>query len=347
MSAEVVDSQCTNGSITSPGMPPDGEDLLDPANEAMLPAWGLPCKPTGRRAVKLWRRMLDGARVKPAQYECDPFKEVPQPQRPDADALAFGIKVRLLASRTQNSRNWSGAWILPRNGRRFVAVWGAWTVPEVQQQPDGDAKPPVANGLDAARCSHWIGIGGHRRHSKSLPQVGTMAAVGGDGTARYYAWYQWWEPTGSYGPLRITNLELNAGDRVIAAVTVKGHDKVRLHISNGSTRELRSIEWQANAGVAPVDVDGKSAEWVVEQPSWLDLDKKAHLFPLPRFDSLRFDGCHAEAAPAIGAVAEARDLTGARLVRMVARGEGVQGSRFLAIPRKRGPDTLDVAIQRP
>ena len=345
MSTRVVDGRCLNGSITSPGMPPDGEDLLSPDNETILPAWGLPRKPTGGCVVELWRRMLDGAHIEPAQYECDPFEEVPRPQHPDAAPSAFITEVRLPPSQTQNSRNWSGAWILPRGGRRFVAVWGAWTIPEVQQPKD--AGLPVADGLDAARCSHWIGIGGHRRHSRSLPQVGTMAAVGGDGTARYYAWYQWWEPTRSYGPLRITNLELNAGDRIIAAVTVEAHDRVRLHIRNEGTRELRSIEWQANAMAAPVDADGKSAEWVVEQPSWLDLNKKAHLFPLPRFTSLRFDCCHAEAAQAVGEACESRDLTGARLVRMVARSEGVQGSRFLAIPRKQGLDTLDVAIQGP
>lgn len=352
MSPEVVDDGCMNGSITSPGMPPDGKDPSDPANEAMLPAWGLPHRPTGDCAIELWRQMLSGARIEPAQYECDLFRETPRPQDSVSIRPMFTTAVRRLASRTQNSRNWSGAWILPRGGHRFVAVWGAWTVPEIQQQESDEVGPPVARGLDAARCSQWIGIGGHRRHSKSLPQVGTMAAVSGDGTARYYAWFQWWEPTLSYGPLRITNLDVSAGDRIIAAVTAEAHDKVRLHIRNQGTRtqgarELRSIEWQANSAVAPVDVDGKSAEWVVEQPSWLDLNANPHLFRLPRFASLRFDCCQAEAAAAVGAPALARDLTGARLVRMVGPRKGAPGSRFLAVPEKQGPGVLDVAIREP
>lgn len=341
------DDRCLGGSITSPGEPPDGKDPLDPANEAMLPAWGLPRKPLGDCARELWRRMLEGASIEPARYVCDPYQQVPPPSPPDTQAF-LRIGAPRQASRAQRSRNWSGAWILPREGRRFVAVWGSWMVPRTLEQASNDAEPepPTAGrGPDAARCSHWIGIGGHLRHSGSLPQVGTMTAVDWHGKVRYYAWYQWWEATRSYGPLRITNLEVNAGDRIVAAVTVEARDRVRLHIRNEDNRQLRSIEWQANAALAPVAVDGKSAEWVVERPSWLDLDEKPHLFRLPRFEAFHFDCCQAETAEAIGAPAVPRDLTGARLVRVVGRGEGTRGSRFLAIPEKRGPGALDVAIR--
>ncbi len=342
--------RCMSGSITGFGAPPDGADPLDPVNEALLPRWGLPRKPLGDCAQGLWRRMLEDACIEPARYECDPYEEIPSPDFFAARRSFVRTARPRQGSRTQRSRNWSGAWIVPRRGHRFVAVWGSWTVPETAGPKPGEVEPPPAPGRarapDFARCSHWVGIGGHRRHSRSLPQVGTMTAIGWDGAVRHYAWYQWWEATRSYGPLRITNLDVDAGDRIVAAVTVEARDKVRLHIRNEDTRQLRSIEWQASAARAPVDVDGKSAEWVAERPSWFGLDGKPRPFRLPPFESLRFECCHAEAAEGIGPPIAARDLTGARLVRMVGRGGAPRGSRFLAVPRKRGPDALDVATRR-
>lgn len=334
---------CVAGSITAFGPPPDGADLLAPANEPLLAGLGLPRKPLGDCARGLWRRMLEGACIEAPSYVCDPYEEVPSPDfLPVRRSLLRAARPRQ-GSRTQRSRNWSGAWIVPRDGRRFVSVWGSWTVPETPAPHETEQPPPdQARAPDWARCSHWIGIGGHRRHSRSLPQVGTMTAINKKREVRYYAWYQWWEATRSYGPLRITNLDVEAGHSIIAAVTAEARDRVRLHIRNENTRQLRSIEWQTDADRAPAEVDGKSAEWVVERPSWFGRDGKPRFFQLPRFGSLRFDCCHAEVAETLDASPVARDLDGARLVRMVGRGGTPRGSRFLAVPKKRGTDVLDV-----
>lgn len=306
----------------------------------------LPREPPGGCARDLWQRLCDEPRHEAAEYVCDDFTEAPEPDR---EAFALRVARRRpapLGSPVQRSRNWSGAWLTPTSGRRFTAVWGSWIVPESQ----GIVPPPERGRAPAAaRCSHWVGIGGHRRHSLSLPQVGTMAAINWRGEPEYYAWYQWWEPSRSYGPLKITNLDVLAGDPIIAAVTVEALDTVGLYIRNHRTGDLRSIRWRANDADNPAAVDGKSAEWVVERPSWFDRDDEPHFFRLPPLahpaEPARFGCCGAVAAEAPGGPEVARDLTGARLVRMVGRRSDGPGSKFLAVPKKRGTSALDVAVR--
>lgn len=305
-----------------------------------------PSKPPGDEAGGLWDRLFgDGAPDVPALCVVDNFTEVPEPLAGVFEArLADGGAVPL-ASPVLRSRNWSGAWLTPTRGRRFVSVWGAWTVPESRV----DWSPPELNGApDAARCSHWIGIGGHRRHSLSVPQVGTMAAITRDGKPDYYAWFQWGEPTHSYGPLRITNFPVGAGHSIVAAVTVQARDTVGLYIRNEKTGDLRSIQWQAQPS-KPVAVDGKSAEWIVERPSWFDDDGRPHLFPLTPLaqpdEPVCFEQRCAVAAHEPGEPGTVRGLAGARLIRMVGRRRNGPGSRFLAVPKKRVDKALTVVVR--
>lgn len=174
-----------------------------------------------------------------------------------------------------------------------------------------------------------------------------MAAITRDGEPDYYAWFQWGEPTHSYGPLRITNFPVDAGHSIVAAVTVQALDTVSLYIRNRNTGDLRSIQWQAKPS-KPVAVDGKSAEWVVERPSWFDNRGRPHFFPLPPLAQpdkpVSFERCCAVAAHAPGEPGTASGLANARLIRMVGRRRDGPGSRVLAVPKKRRPGAPDIAL---
>jgi hypothetical protein len=229
-----------------------------------------------------------------------------------------------------SSQNWSGAYLLPRNGERFTQIVGHWQLPRVGPGAEfGPADLPF-------RCSAWIGIDGKKRWSESMPQVGTEHTIGRDGHAEQpRLWWQWWLRDGPSTPHYIDGVEVHAGDTVLCSLTVVSPNLVRFHVVNRNTL--------AFAGVAvsePVALRGSSAEWVVEQPSRPEVvdgvRRAGPLFPLPAFDSVLFERCAAMSAAAPGADGRCRPMRAARLVRMVRTLRDPSRIAVISQPRRRG-----------
>ena len=303
-----------------------------PLPDDRLIEFGLPPKPDERadpQSFRLWRRMLSEPLNLPeaafgfqarARHR---FLRAGPPAGADG-GLAHGTP------RTGGSRNWSGALILARNGLRFTSVWGNWRVP-TPRMPEGahPSKPPPGNQY---QCSTWIGLDGHRRHSTSLPQVGTTHALvlGADGVWRQHlsAWHQWWIRGQNFPFVTLEGFALEPEDEVIATLTVVHPTRVHFTIKNQTKGDLVPISWNADSPAAPVE--GSAAEWIVERPT--DLDDEAILYELPDYGSVTFTNCVA----AMGGLP--RTLEAARLVRMHNPSRDPWRSGVVSLPDWMAPD---------
>jgi hypothetical protein len=222
-------------------------------------------------------------------------------------------------ARRQASRNWSGAYIGPRDGRMFVNLVGVWRVPRVQPPRPGDGD---------FRSSTWIGLDGQRKYPNStLPQIGTaqqVKVVAGVPTYYYSSWVQWWPTIPPF-----TILTINPGDLVVAWLTVLNLQLVYLAIINLSAITYSSFNWGAptipwpnGGGPIQVEVSGATAEWVMERPMVWGSDVLYELpdyFPtlpptVPR-DPVTFI-CFATSAPAPGVLGRTERLVGPGRIRM-------------------------------
>ena len=245
------------------------------------------------------------------------------------------------------SENWSGAYITPRDGERFTQVWGSWTVP----------KPALPAGMTADptgpehQCSVWVGLGGHRTHSRSLPQAGTTQAVkmvGGEPEAACWAWFQWWVRDGvGLGPVNLSpaDFPVRPGDAMICCVAVEVGNVAAFHVKNQSTGRLRSLHFRALDPSAPAD--GAAAEWIVERPSQFPPPappEEPPLHPLPDYGTVLFEGCAAETRRASGeGGGTPRDLTGARLIGMSEARMNPYRAALISRPAKLGAEKLLVS----
>ncbi len=221
-------------------------------------------------------------------------------------------------TRLQTSRNWSGAFITPRDGRMFTEVHGSWTVPLVS----------AASGVTADneyRSSTWIGLDGQRRYlHSSLPQIGTAQFVNvhtGTSTLSTTSWWQWWLRDHSNPPVTLS-LTVNPYDEVIASLIVVGETLVKFIIKNVTTGQVCSpfIRSAPTAtmpnppSLVQVRVSGATAEWVVERPT--ALPPADFLYDLPDYGTVDFSDCHAVSALAPQGTGRAESLVGARLINM-------------------------------
>src|SRR4051794_7194031 len=126
MAMTMSDDERRDAEITECDVPTDDEGF-DPlrASAEELRVRGLPARPdqqTQRELYDFWADLVSrGLRY----------------HRPDF-SFAPGLPHNFLRAgagpaitRRQASRNWSGAYITPRDGRRFIDVVGAWQVPYV------------------------------------------------------------------------------------------------------------------------------------------------------------------------------------------------------------------------
>ncbi len=229
------------------------------------------------------------------------------------------LAVPLGPGRTETSSNWAGAYISANEGRPLGQVWGFWTVPGVLRPTSGDETVEY-------RCANWIGLDGQRRYvDSSLPQAGTTSILHPDGTVSAMAWTQWWarqDPKSAPVPL---GLPVKPGDAVACVLSALGpHDVGGVMVNLGGALPT-AMAFRASAPDVVLDdgrttrpsIFGATAEWVVERPQLVGDTRR---WELPDFTSCDFEGCLAVAADTSGgglSDGQVRDLTGARLIRML------------------------------
>jgi hypothetical protein len=187
------------------------------------------------------------------------------------------------ASAASVSANWAGYVATPSAtvGSRFSSVSGSWTVPAVT----------CAAGRETHSAA-WVGLGGDSESATALEQVGTDTDCSRSGTGAYAAWYELIPA----GPVHLP-LELRAGDRMSASVTVRSHD-VTLRIRDLST----GARFGTTRHVSSVDVS--SAEWIVEAPSVCVAADACATLALADFGSVSFSSATATAAGHTGTIAD-------------------------------------------
>jgi hypothetical protein len=207
-------------------------------------------------------------------------------------------------SRHQTSKNWSGAYIKPRDGGMFTFVQAAWQIPALS----ATTAPEL--------CSTWIGLDGQRRYyHSSLPQIGTAQYSGTSGPV-CFAWFQWWASAQGLGsaPVKLPTLPVAAGDSISATLEVVDPQTVKFTIMNESQNiHLTPFNYHPPIGPAPYLVSGATAEWVVERPS---LWPTNYLFELPAFGTVVFRDCMAVQTNLSNGMKVERNSNGASLIDM-------------------------------
>src|SRR3954447_25708309 len=152
------------------------------------------------------------------------------------------------ATTTETSSNWAG-YAVAKSGVTYRRVSATWTQRAV------DCNSTRGRTFSA----YWVGLGGLSSSSQALEQIGTGADCTTGGRAAYSAWYEL-VPEAS---VNIKSLGIGAGNRLSAAVEVRGRT-VRLRLANLTTGRTFSTTLTASR------VDVTSAEWIVEAPSLCD-----------------------------------------------------------------------------
>jgi hypothetical protein len=240
------------------------------------------------------------------------------------------------STRYETSRNWSGAYIMPRNGNMFTEIAGAWTVPTVPSS----AQPYQSSSI-------WVGLDGQRKYfNSSLPQIGTTQEFNVDTSGiEYKAWYQWWVPGKKHErPRSIMEVSLTAGDRVFCDVQVVDPIRVNVSITKlGTTNQV----WSKTllSPIAPLTggmrprISGATAQWIVERPMLPNTDD---LLQLVDYGLVDFSSCSATAASGPGVTAaEYQTLDSARFIRMYEQLDGPPRTTRLSWPSRTVPDQQD------
>jgi hypothetical protein len=172
---------------------------------------------------------------------------------------------------TTTSSNWAG-YATSEPGVSFQRVSATWTAPAAHCGSVGRRYSAV-----------WVGLGGLHSTSKALEQVGTEADCAG-GKGYYSAWYE----LVPAAPVKL-GLTVRPGDTMSAGVTVSGRS-VKLFIAN----RTRGTSFSKRLDVA--QVDGSSAEWIVEAPSACGDNGNCRALPLANFATTSFAGVKATSA---------------------------------------------------
>ena len=290
---------------------PRGFDPLT-ASQAERDQFGLPPRPDPEHEPELfgfWRELFSS----PLSFEEGDFSFVrPQPHNFQRAGTA-GAR-----SRHESSLNWSGAYIIPRDGRMFTQVLGSWQVPPVAA-PAG--RPPSAE----YRSSTWIGLDGQRSYLNStLPQIGTaqfLNAAGYPPGPVTISWIQWWP----LPPLTIGALQVARGDRMLCWLLVLNRTDVLFIIKNQMRNQmlgpLYMFIMRAPRVIMPpqillpvqTEVSGATAEWVMERPTSLVTNQ---LYALPDYGQVEFRQCYAVSARAPGSPGRLERLIGPTLISM-------------------------------
>lgn len=184
-------------------------------------------------------------------------------------------------SHTWATRTWAG-YIVRTSTESFSSVRGTWTQPRVACSRPGSA------------VAFWVGLGGARRDSESLEQVGTSGDCDGRDVMSTSAWYQLFPAP----PVEIP-IAIRAGDAVKASVTVDAADVLVTFedVTTGAAYARR----RTMLSPAP---EADSAEWIVEAPS--ACFRTCAALPVTGFGRIRFRDAGATAATHNGSIDDRR-----------------------------------------
>ncbi len=322
-------------------LPPAGFDARSATNQR-LAEFGLPERPDPRTEpehLAFWELMLDSS----TEVMLPEFRSERILSARTRESHRHGPGVGRGFDHRANSRNWSGAYIMPiLRPNRFLHVMGSWIVPD----PAVPLVPPSADDPQNQdyRSSTWIGLGGERPYN-SLPQIGTsqhVTVTNGVPTVEMGAWWQWWvkgRPQ-HHVPFPILNFDVKAGDRISASLTVEAPQPgdVRFNLKNHRTRKLVAFKVIAPPDILPV---GATAEWVHERPTRLN---SREMYPMPACSEVVFQHCFARSAPDFGAPATLQKLdNNARLIRMCQVFDNPHRSVLVSRPERTSATSLRIA----
>jgi hypothetical protein len=191
-----------------------------------------------------------------------------------ADGAAARAAVGSAPRLATGSVNWAGYAITGAAGSpaRFQAVSANWV------------QPSVACSGGASHSGFWVGLGGYRRNSRALEQVGTESDCAVAGRPTYFAWYEL-VPRAAFR----LGLKVHPGDSIAAGVTVTGR-RVKL-----SLRDLTTLEGSTRT-VRASALDVSSAEWIAEAPSICNGHNSCQVQALEDFGPVAFSNCYATSA---------------------------------------------------
>ncbi len=165
---------------------------------------------------------------------------------------------------TAMSSNWAG-YAAHRSGVQFKQASASW------KQPQAVCRAGVPTFSSA-----WVGLGGFRRNSKALEQIGSEVDCNAHGKVVSSVWYELVP-----APSHKIRLKVNPGDELSASVTVVGHT-----VSLALHDFTRHSAFARTAHVSRVDIS--SADWIVEAPSQCQPGSFCRLLPLADFGSATF-----------------------------------------------------------
>ena len=160
------------------------------------------------------------------------------------------------------SPHWSG-YMVNAKGVSYTRVTGTWTVPKARC---------TATDIDAY-STVWIGLGGYRRETDRLEQVGTDSSCDSAAKPFYFAWFELL-PTVSF----TVPSKVSAGDTITGTVTILA-SKVKVQVQN------RTKHWNFARTISRAESDTSSAEWIVEAP-YICKRFACSQSPLPNFGSV-------------------------------------------------------------
>jgi hypothetical protein len=179
------------------------------------------------------------------------------------------------------SANWSGYEVSAKDARPFSSVSGSWIEPS--------ANCTTGQGFS----SFWVGLGGVKRQSQALEQVGTSANCGADGSASHFAWYE----LVPAAPVQI-NMSISPGDRMSGRVQVQG-TAVTVSLVNRTTGASFTKTLAMNRP------DTSTAEWIAEAPSTCDGSGNCQPLPLSDFGKVDFTQTSATSNGHTGSISDA------------------------------------------
>jgi len=311
-------------------IPPNFDPLA--ADDQTLARIGLPPRPnrdTERELHDFWMEMFSP----PLTFEDVQF-DLALPRAYYTRGSGGSTAVR---SRHESSLNWSGAYIAPRDGRKFVQVVGSWKVPTVSVPPGGN--PGAEYG-----SSTWIGLDGQREYIDStLPQIGTgqfFNLMGLPGTT-YESWVQWWPNC----PFTV-GMPVKAGDKILAWLYVITPTEVVMIIKNQDAGGP-AYPWVAFSPTVikspqyptPIKarVSGATAEWVMERPA---IPMSTVLFNLPQYTPVTFTSCLAATEPPAGGLQRMENIVSPRLLHMYRTALNPHRRVTISDPTRLGPDSF-------
>jgi hypothetical protein len=291
-----------------------------------LRRFGLPPKPHSSAAPllqKVWGQVF-GRALRPQAFMVEPNL---------IRATRFRLFEKAVATASfagmncEASSNWSGAYISANQDKRFLQVWGTWTVPANLQLP-----PPAFQGPANIPyfCANWIGLDGQRRYlDSSLPQMGTVSILQPDGTTTAESWAQWWaRDSANTAPVPL-GLAVVPGDIVACVLTAWSPTSVRGVMVNLSASPPTAVPVVMDAPLVTLsngssvqpEIAGATAEWIVERPKVPPQPSQPpSRYNFPDYGQSGFDFCLAVEGDSVDIFSLftgiSRDLTGARRIRM-------------------------------